>query len=110
MIDMEVDVIHSYSSQLDVVDESSIGNDKFGPHVALVDYASSSMTNLDPGTSKVDLIDLTFLVTRDDSYHIHNLEPIISLSLVHPDLIDWSIQDQPPIFPHSKMTMRSLAI
>ena len=57
------------------------------------------MTNLDLGTSEVDLIDLTFLITRDDCHHIHNLESIISLSLTHLNLIDWSIQDQQPTFP-----------
>ena len=99
MIEMEVDVIHSYSSYPDVVDESSIGTDEFGPHVALADHASTFMTNLDLDTSEVDLIDLTFLVTKDESHSINNLEPIISLSLTHLDLIDWSIQDQQPTLP-----------
>ena len=96
---MEIDVIHSYSSQLDVVNESSVGTNESNPHISLVDYASPSMMNLDPGTSKVDLIDSTILVTRDDPHHIHNLEPTISLSLAYPDLIDWSIQDQQPTLP-----------
>ena len=96
---MEVDVIHSYSSQHDVVDKSSVGTDESDPHVALVDYVSPSMMNLDPNTSKVDLIDSTLLITKDDSHHIHNPELTISLSLAHPDLIDWSIEDQQPTLP-----------
>ena len=94
MINMEVDVIHAYSGQSDVVNESRVGADEFDSHIALVNYASSSMTNLDPNISGVDLIDSTFLITRDDFNHIHNLEPAILLLLTHPNLIDWSIQDQ----------------
>ena len=78
-IDMEVDVIHSFSSQPDMVDESSVGTDESNPHVALADHASTFMMNLDPDTQEFNLIDLTFLVTRDESHHIHNLEPTISL-------------------------------
>ena len=96
---MEIDVIHSYSSQPDIVDESSVGTDESNPHVTLVDHASYSMMNPNPDSPKVDLIDSTFLVTRDDSHHVQNLEPAIPLSLTHPDLIDWSIQDQQPILP-----------
>ena len=79
MIDMEVDVIHSYSSQPDIVNESSVGTDESNPHIALVDHGSTSMMNPNPSTSKFNLIYSTFLVTRDDSQSIHNLEPTISL-------------------------------
>ena len=99
MIDMEVDGTHAYSSQPDIVDESRVGTNESDPHIILVDYASPSTMNLDHGTSEDDLIDSTFLITRDKSHHIHNLEPTISLSLTHLDLIDWSIQDQQPTFP-----------
>ena len=109
-IDMEVNVVHSYSSQLDVVDKSSVGTDESNPHIALVDHASTSMTNLNPNTSEVNLIDSTFLVTRDDSNSIYNLEPTISLSLTHLDLIDWSIQDNNLCCHLFKMTMRSHVI
>ena len=96
---MEIDVIHSFSSQPNVADESSVRTNESNPHIALVDHASTSMMNLDPDTSEVNLIDLTFLVTRDESHSINNLEPTISLSLTHPDLIDWSLQDQQPTLP-----------
>ena len=76
-----------------------MGTNESNPHVVLVDHASPSMMNPDPDASEVDLIDSTFLVTRDDSHSINNLEPTISLSLAHPDLIDWSIQAQQPTFP-----------
>ena len=96
-IDVEVDVIHSCSSQPDVADESSVGTDKSNPHIALTNHASTSMANPDLDASEVNLIDSTFLFTRDDSHHIHNLEPTISLSLTYLDLIDWSIQYQHPL-------------
>ena len=35
-------------------------------------------------------------VTRDDSFHINHIETSTSLSLIHPDLIDWSLQNQRP--------------
>ena len=99
IIDMEIDVIHSFSSQPNVADESSVRTDESNPHIALADHASASMTTVDPDSSEVDLIDSTFLVTRDESHSIKNLEPTTSLSLTHPDLIDWSLQDQQPTLP-----------
>ena len=50
-IDMEIDVIHSFSSQPNVADESSVGTDESNPHIALVDHVGASMTTLDPDTS-----------------------------------------------------------
>ena len=76
---MEVDVIHMY--------------------ISLVDHVGPSMPSLDLDAFGAYFIGSTSLVTKDDSYHIHNLELVISLSLAHLDLIDWSIQDQQPTLP-----------
>ena len=82
-----------------MVNKSSVGTDESSPHIALADHASTSMMNPNHDTSEVDLIDSTLLVTKYDSHSIYNLEPTISLSLAHLDLIDWSIWDQQPTLP-----------
>ena len=96
---MEVNVIHTYSAQPNIVDESCIGFDELNPHIALEDHIGPSMPNLDLDTFGAYSIGSTSLITQDDTYCINNLEPVISLSLAHPDLIDWSIQDQIPTLP-----------
>lgn len=96
---MDVDVIHTYSDQPDVVDESCVGCDEFNPRIALVDHVGPSLSNLDLDTFGAYPIGSTSLVTRDDIPHINHLEPVILISLMHSDLIDWSSQDQRPILP-----------
>lgn len=55
-----------------------------------MDDSSLVRKNLDLGSLRSNLIDSNFLVTKDETIHIHNLELVIDLPLVHPDLIDWS--------------------
>ena len=88
---MEVDVIHTYIAQPNIFDESSVGYDELDSCIALVAHTGPSMPNLDLDTFGAYSIGLTSLFTRDNTYHINNLEPVISLSLAHPDLIDWSV-------------------
>lgn len=47
--ELGVDVIHTYATQPNVVEESSIGSNEFGLQIALVDHAgpSRSIPNLD---------------------------------------------------------------
>ena len=92
---MDVDVVHTYSSQPKLVNESHVGLDDLNSHVALVDNSSLVRMNLDLGSLGSYLIDFESSITRD-IIHIHNLEPVIDLSLVHPDLIDWSQRNQEP--------------
>lgn len=99
IVDMDVDMIHTYSDQPNIVDESYIGSNDFNPHIALMDHIGPSMTNLDLDTFGAYPIESTSLVIRDDIPHINHLEPVVSLSLMHSDLIDWSTQDQRPILP-----------
>ena len=44
-MDMEVDVIHTYSAQPNVVDDSCIRPNKLNLHTALVDHVGPSMSN-----------------------------------------------------------------
>lgn len=62
-------------------------------HVSLVDNPSFVRKNPDLGSLGSYLTDSDSLVTRD-IIHIHNLEPIINLSLIHLVLIDWSQSNQ----------------
>ena len=94
MIDMEVNVIHSYSSQLDVVDDSSVGTNESNPRISLADHASSfrAYPNLDLFGDL--LTGSESLVIEDDSFLTNNLESSTSLPLVYLDLFDWSIQNE----------------
>ena len=90
-MDMEVDVIHTYSVQPDVVDDSHVGLDELDSHITLVDHVGSSMQNLDLYTFGTYSIGSISLITKDDIYHVNNLEPTTLISLMRSDLIDWSI-------------------
>ena len=46
-MDIEVDVIHTYSFQPNVVNKSHIGLDRLESHIALVDHIGPSTINLD---------------------------------------------------------------
>ena len=89
-MDLEIDVIQSYSAQPDVVDKSSVGLADWTPWIALVDDTSLGRTTLDSGILEGDLMNSEYMVTRNDTHHIHNIEPVIDLPIVHRDLIDWS--------------------
>lgn len=86
--ELGLDFIHAYATQPNVVEESSIGSDKFGLQNALVDHVGPSrfVPNLD--SFVMFTIGSTSHVTGDDSFHIKNLEASTSLSLIHLDLID----------------------
>ena len=88
-VDMDIDIVHTYSSQHDLFDDSCVGSDDLNSHVTLVDDSLLVRTNLNLGSLGSYLTDSNSLVTRD-IIHIHNLEPFIDLPLVHPNLIDWS--------------------
>ena len=98
-VDMDVDVIHTYSSQIEVVDESYVGSDGLDFHITLVDHAGPSTINLDLYSFGAFSIGSTSLITRAYVFHINNLEASTSLSLLLPYLIEWSIQDQRPELP-----------
>ena len=87
---MDVDVIHTYSSQPEIVNESHVGLEDLNPQVALVDDSSLVRTNIDLGNLQGYLKNSNSSVTIDDIIHIYNLELFIDLPLVHPNLIDWS--------------------
>lgn len=91
-----MDVIYAYATQPNVVKESSIGLDEFGLQYALVDHVDPSRSIFDLDSFATFTIGSTSHVTRDDSFHINNLEASTSFSLIHPDLIDWSLQNQRP--------------
>lgn len=85
--ELEVDVVHTYVKQINIVDESLIGFDELGSQIALVDHVGAPRFNpmLDP--FGYFLMEYDSLVTRDNSFHINNLEASSFLSLIHPDLI-----------------------
>ena len=95
-VDLDMDVVHAYSSQPDVTDESCVRLEDWNPHVALVDDSSLARINSDLDTLEGNLTDSNSTVTRDDTTYILNLEPVINLPLVHPNLIDWSQRYQEP--------------
>ena len=95
IVDMDVDVVHRYSSQLELVDESCVGLEDLYSHVALVDDSLLVRTNPNLGSFGSYLIDFDSLVTRD-IIHVHNLGLVIDLPLIHPNLIDWSQCYQEP--------------
>ena len=86
---MDVDVVHTYSSQLELVNHSCVGLDNLNSHVTLVDDYSLVRKNLNFGSLGSYLTNSDSLVTRY-IIHIHNLELVINLPLVHLDLIFWS--------------------
>lgn len=59
-----------------------------------MDHASPSRSIPDLDSFATFTTGSTLHVTRDDSFHIKNLEASTSLSLIHLDLIDWSVQHQ----------------
>lgn len=94
-----VDVVHTYTNQTNVFDESFIGFDESNSQLSLVDHVDSLRSNSNLGIFKDFPIGPNSLVTIDDSFHINNMEPSTFLSLVHSNLIDWSIQNQRPELP-----------
>ena len=86
-----MDVIHTYATQPDIVDESHVGSDGLDSHIALVDHVDPSKMNFDLDSFEAFSIGSTSPVTKDDIFHVNNLEASTSLSLLHPNLIDWSI-------------------
>jgi hypothetical protein len=61
-----------------------------------MDHASSSRTIPELDSFVTFSIGSTSQVTRDDSFHINHIKTSPSLSLIYPELIDWSIQNQKP--------------
>ena len=90
---MDVDVVHTYSSQPKVANESHVGLEDLNSHIALVEDSSLVRMNLDLGSLGSYLMDPDSSVTKD-IIHIHNLEPVINIPLFHPNLIDWSQHNQ----------------
>lgn len=90
--ELGVDVIHVYATQANIVEESSLGSDEFGSKTTIVDHTDPSRSIFDLDAFGNFTIGSTSHVTRDDSFRINNLEASTSLSLIHPDLIDWSAQ------------------
>ena len=86
---MDIDIVHTYIFQPKLVDDSCVGSDDLNSHVTLVDDSSLVRMNPDLGSLESYLTDSNSSVTRD-IIHIHNLELVIDLPLVHPNLIDWS--------------------
>lgn len=88
--ELGVDFIHAYSTQPNVVEESSLGSDNFGSQTTLlVDHNGPSRPIPDLGSFGTFPMGSTSHVTRDDSFHIKNLKSSTSLSLLHLDLINW---------------------
>lgn len=94
--ELGVDVIHTYATKPNVVDKSSIGSNEFGSQYAFMDHTSPSRSISDLDSFATFTIGSPSHVTRDDCFHINNLKVSTSLLLVHPDLIDWSIQNERP--------------
>ena len=92
---MDIDFVHTYSSQPELINESHVGLEDLNSHVALVDNFLLVRMNPNLGSLGSYLTDSNSLVTRD-IIHIHNLEPVIDLPLVHPNLIDWSQHNKEP--------------
>ena len=92
---MDIDIVHTYSSQPELVENSCVGSDDLNSHVTLVD--DYSLIRMNPYLDSLGsyLIDSDSFVTRD-IIHIHNLEQVIDLPLVHYKLIDWSQCHQEP--------------
>ena len=89
-IDRDVDVVHNYSYQSKLANESCVGLEVLNPHVTLVDDSSLGRMNLDLGSLEGYLTDSDSSVTNNNIIHIYSLEPVIDLPLIHPNLIDWS--------------------
>lgn len=64
-----------------------------------MDHIDSSRTYCDFDSFGSFFIGSTSLITRDVSFYINKLKDSTSLSLMHPDHIDWSIQNQRPELP-----------
>ena len=81
---------------MNVVKESRVGLDEFCSEHVLVDHTSPSRSIPELDSFVTFSIGSTSQVTKDDSFHINHIETFASLSLIHPDLIDWSLQNQRP--------------
>lgn len=86
----------SYNSQPKLANESCVGLEDWNPCVALVDGSFLVRPNLDLGNLQEYLTNSKFVITRDDTIYIHNIEPVIDLPLSNPHLIDWSQHYQEP--------------
>ena len=86
---MDIDVVHIYSYQCKLVDDSCVGSDDLNSHFILGDdyFLVRMNPNLDSLGSY--LMDSDSSITGD-YIHIHNLELVIDLLLVHPNLINSS--------------------
>lgn len=93
---MDIDVVHAYSTQPKVANESSVGLVDSNPQISLVDDASLGRISLDLSTLEGYLIDPNSAITRDDTIYIHNIEPVIDLALANRNLIYWSQGYQEP--------------
>ena len=91
--ELGVNVIHAYTTQPSVVEWSSIGSDEFDSQHVSMDHTSPSRSILELDSFATFSIGSTSQVTRDDSLHINHIEASASLPLIHPDLIDWSLQN-----------------
>lgn len=89
-VDRDVDVVHIYSSQSELANESCVGLEVLSPHVALMDDSLLVRMNLYLGSLEGYLTDSESSVTSDNIIHIYSLELVIDLPLIHPDIIDWS--------------------
>ena len=77
-----MDVIHAYATQLNVFEEYSIGLDEFGSQNILVDHVGPSRPIPYLDSFATFTIGSTLHVTRDDSFHVNNLEASTSLSFI----------------------------
>ena len=91
-----MDVINAYTTQPNVVKWSSVGSDEFDSRHVSMDHASPSRSIPELDSFVTFSIGSNSQVTRDDSFHVNHIETSSSLSLIHPDLIDWSLQNQRP--------------
>ena len=79
-VDMNIDVVHTYSSQPKLVNESCVGLQDLNLHVTLVNNSFLVRMNPNLGSLGSYLIDSSPSVNKD-IIHIQNLEPVIDYLL-----------------------------
>ena len=88
-LDKEIDAIHAYDTSLNIGEGSSDRINEFNPPNVDLSFATPmrGQRALTTSLNEIALL-LNFLVHAFDDYPMNAIEPIISLPLCHPKLID----------------------
>jgi hypothetical protein len=87
--DQDIDQVHVYENQLEVGETSRVRSDGFDPTSVLgSSIASVSSQRYSNTLSDEAVVGLELLIQAFNDYTVNAIEPVTTLSLTHPELID----------------------